>query len=91
MVQQSISRGETNGVKDVSEDYIGVSDEYAMTFDFKEVIHFAVEGVGFSSQDDSQNGNHLGNYLRILMLTALSRFQYRLPYRHRHLWQSDCS
>ncbi|MCJ1271313.1 hypothetical protein MMC22_011213 [Lobaria immixta] len=60
MVQQSTSRGETNGVKDVSEDYIGVGDEHAMTFDFKEVIHLAVEGVGFGSQDDSQNGSSTG-------------------------------
>ena len=59
MVQQLMGRGETNGVKDGSEDYIGVGDEHAMTFDIKEVIHLGVQSVGFNALDDSQNGNLL--------------------------------
>lgn len=90
MVQQLTGRGETNGVKDMSEDYIGVGDEHAMTFDIKEVIDLAVEEVGFNTRDDSQNGNDLRHFLHFLILTMVSRVQYRLPYRHRNLWQSGC-
>lgn len=76
MVQQLVGRGETNGVKDVSEDYIGVGDEHAMTFDIKDVIHLAVEDVGFNVRDDSQNGNHLLNFLHFLIVIAMSRLRF---------------
>ena len=91
MVQQVLSRGETNGVKDISEDYIGVGDEHAMTFDIKEVIDLAVESVGFNARDDSQNGDRPCLLHHFLVLNILSRLQYKLPYRHRHFWKSDCS
>lgn len=90
MVQQLAGKGETNGVKDVSEDYIGVGDEHAMMFDIKDVIHLVADGVAFNVRDDSQNGNDPHHFLHFLILTMVSRIQYRLPYRHRHLWESGC-
>lgn len=80
MVQQVISRGETNGIKEVTEDYIGVGDEHAMTFDLKEVAHFAVDAVPFNAREDSQNGNCFRHFPLFLILTTVSRLQYRLPY-----------
>lgn len=59
MVQQIPEKGETNGTKDGLNDYIGVGDDHAMTFDIKEVIDLAVEGVTPNFRDKSQNGNHL--------------------------------
>ena len=56
MVQQVNHRGEVNGVKEVSEEYIGVGNEHAMSFDLKDVIHLAAAEVGFNARDKSQNG-----------------------------------
>lgn len=56
MVQQISNKGEINGAKEVIEEYIGVGDDCAMSFDIKEVIDLAVEGVVFNNRDRAQNG-----------------------------------
>ena len=90
MVQQLTGRGEINGVKDGLEDYIGVGDEHAMSFDIKEVIHLGVQRVGFNARDDSQNGNHFRNLLDVIFLTTGVRLQCWFSYRRRHLGQFGC-
>lgn len=59
MVQQVNGKSEVNGVKDNTDDYIGVGDEHALSFDIKDVIDLAVEGVMFNSREKSQNGSHI--------------------------------
>ncbi len=62
MVQQVNGRNEANGVKEALEEYIGVGDDHAMSFDLKDVIDLAVEGVTFNPRDKIQNGNNLGMF-----------------------------
>ena len=57
MVQQvSGPKTETNGVHEVSADYVGIGEDHAMSFDTKEVIELSVEGVSFGGLDRKQNG-----------------------------------
>lgn len=46
-----------NGVKDVGQEYVGAGEDYSMTFEFKDVIDFAVEGAALAIQAKLQNGN----------------------------------
>lgn len=86
MVQQVSCRGEANGVKEVSEEYVGVGDEHAMSFDFKDVIHLAATEVGFNARDKTQNGNCLDGVSRFLSLITFSRLWCTLSHRYRYLW-----
>lgn len=73
MVQLVNNRGKVNGVKDNSEEYIGVGDEHAMSFDLKEVIHLAAAEVGFNARDKSQNGDCLRSFSNFPSLIISSR------------------
>lgn len=57
MVQQSNAKGDASRGNDHSEEYIGVGQDHAMSFDTKDVAALAVEGVTFNARDKSQNGN----------------------------------
>jgi len=58
MVQQIklVNRGDSNGSSENSGDYIGAGDDYAMTFDVKDVIDLAVEGDLVGTPSKMQNG-----------------------------------
>lgn len=58
MVQQTRSgtRGEVNGVQDSSAPYTGRGEDYAMSFDIKDVVDLAIDGIAFDGQHRSQNG-----------------------------------
>jgi len=58
MVQQikSGSKGDVNGSQENSGDYVGAGDDYAMTFDVKDVVDLAVEGDLVGTQTKMQNG-----------------------------------
>lgn len=56
MVQQSNVKGDAGRGNDHSEEYIGVGQDHAMSFDVKDVAALAVEGVIFNARDKSQNG-----------------------------------
>ena len=60
MVQQTKAGDKSegpNGVKDLSLDFVGVGDDHSMTFEGKDVIDLAVEGVTLSTQDKQMNGS----------------------------------
>lgn len=56
MVQQVNNKGDANWAKETSEEYIGIGEDHAISFDIKEVVDLAVEGVLFNSREKSQNG-----------------------------------
>ena len=58
MVQhvKSEEKCEANGIQECTGDYIGVGEDHAMSFDIKEVVDLAVEGVAFDARDKPQNG-----------------------------------
>ena len=58
MVQKvkSNDRAEANGNKDAFGDYIGSGDDHAMSFDSRDIVDLAVEGVTFDIGDKAQNG-----------------------------------
>lgn len=58
MVQQIKlgNRGDSNGISEHPGDYIGAGDDYAMTFDVKDVVDLAVEGDLVGTQTKMQNG-----------------------------------
>ena len=85
MVEQvkSGAKAEPNGTQDCSGGFIGRGDDFAMSFDTKEVTDLAVEGITFDSQHKMQNGGSL----LILDLHGGSadthnRLYYGLPYRY---------
>ncbi|MCJ1229114.1 hypothetical protein MMC12_005779 [Toensbergia leucococca] len=59
MVQhvKSEEKCEANGIQECTGDYIGVGEDHAMSFDIKEVVDLAVEGVAFDARDKPQNGS----------------------------------
>lgn len=57
MVQQTKNRSEANGVREGSEDYAGVGDDHSMSFDVKDVIDLAVEGIVFNHPNKLSTGN----------------------------------
>ena len=58
MVQQmkSVGKGESNGAHEDSFAYVGAGEDHAMSFDFKDVIDLAFEGVPFGTPEKIQNG-----------------------------------
>ena len=58
MVQQSNVKGDAGRGSDHSEEYIGVGQDHAMSFDTKDVAALAVEGLTLNARDKSQNGNY---------------------------------
>ena len=58
MVQhmKSVGKGESNGAHEDSFAYVGAGEDHAMSFDFKDVIDLAFEGVPFGTPDKTQNG-----------------------------------
>ena len=47
---------EANGVKDITQEFVGIGEDHSMSFDFKDVVDFAVEGASISSPEKPQNG-----------------------------------
>lgn len=47
---------EPNGSPDTYGDFIGSGEDYAMSFDTKDVVHLAVDGVTFDIRERAQNG-----------------------------------
>ena len=69
MVQQNkhVDKNEgVNGVRDVIKEFVGFGEDYSMSFDFKDVVDFAVEGATHFAQEKQQNGTAL-----LLILTQL--------------------
>lgn len=93
MVRQikNIEKSQANGVQDNSATYIGVGDDYDMTFNVKDVTEFAVDGVQLSSQDRHQNGKHLGVSSGSLNSPPRLRIYSGFPHRCRYLWQFGSS
>ncbi|KAL8675829.1 MAG: hypothetical protein Q9186_007569 [Xanthomendoza sp. 1 TL-2023] len=62
MVQKvkASDKAESNGDHETYGDYIGFGDNHAMSFDMKDVINLAVEGVTFDNRDNSLNGASSG-------------------------------
>ena len=59
MVQQtkSMEKNEAvNGVKDNQQDYIGIGDDHSMSFEGKDVVDLAVEGVSLVVPEKQANG-----------------------------------
>lgn len=58
MVQKirSGEKAEANGNNEVHNDYIGSGEDHSMSFDTKDVVHLAVEGVTFDVRDKAHNG-----------------------------------
>ena len=58
MVQQmkSVGKVESNGAHEDSFAYVGAGEDHAMSFDFKDVIDLAFEGVPLGTQEKIQNG-----------------------------------
>lgn len=58
MVQQmkSVGKGESNGAHEDSFAYVGAGEDHTMSFEFKDVIDLAFEGVPFGIPDKPQNG-----------------------------------
>lgn len=57
MVQQTKNRSEANGVKEGSEEYAGIGDDHSMSFDVKDVMDLAVEGIVFNQPNKLSAGN----------------------------------
>lgn len=57
MVQQIKNRSEANGVKEGSEEYTGIGDDHSMSFDVKDVMDLAVEGIVFNHPNKLSTGN----------------------------------
>lgn len=83
MVQQTKNRSEANGVKEGSEDYAGVGDDHSMSFDVKDVIDLAVEGIVFNQPNKLSTGK-LFDIVHKQGLIITSRFERRLSHRCRH-------
>ena len=79
-----------NGVKDVPHDYIGAGEDHSMSFEFKDVIDFAVEGAVISTEEKQQNGNY-SSLSYGTRTNSLPRRYRRLPYRYRYLRQHGLS
>lgn len=83
MVQQTKNKSEANGVKEVSEEYAGVGDDHSMSFDVKDVMDLAVEGIVFNHPNKLSTGNSL-DIVHLYRLIIASRFERRLSYRCRY-------
>ncbi|KAL8942856.1 MAG: hypothetical protein Q9211_001219 [Gyalolechia sp. 1 TL-2023] len=53
-------KAEANGNSETHTDYIGSGEDHAMSFDTKDVVHLAVDGVTFDIRDKTQNGTTAG-------------------------------
>ena len=84
MVQQVklSSKNDSNGIQESSWDYIGAGEDCAMTFDIKEVVDLAVEGVLVGTQNKMQNGtiSLILPYDDFRIDSSFRRSQYRIPY-----------
>lgn len=56
MVRQSHVKGDVTRGNDHPEEYIGVGNDHAMSFDTKDVVDLAVEGTIFNVREKTQNG-----------------------------------
>ena len=59
MVQKikSGEKTEVNGSQDILNEYVGVGEDHTMSFESKDVVSLAVEGVTFDGREKPQNGN----------------------------------
>ncbi|KAI4156972.1 MAG: hypothetical protein L6R39_000882 [Caloplaca ligustica] len=53
---RSADKAEANGSTETNGEFIGSGEDYAMSFDTKDVVHLAVDGVTFDVRDKAQNG-----------------------------------
>ncbi|KAL8854678.1 MAG: hypothetical protein Q9221_000460 [Calogaya cf. arnoldii] len=62
MVQKVKAKDKTeiNGDHETHDDYVGVGENHSMSFDMKDVINVAVEGVTFDNRDKLLNGSTAG-------------------------------
>ena len=62
MVQRKklTEKGEMNGIEDGAFAFAGTGEDHTMSFDFKDVLDFAIDGVQFGTQDKQQNGKLQG-------------------------------
>ncbi|KAL8721505.1 MAG: hypothetical protein Q9225_001850 [Loekoesia sp. 1 TL-2023] len=62
MVQKirSVDKAEPNGNYETHSDYIGSGEDHAMSFDMKDVVHLAVDGVTFDIREKALNGATAG-------------------------------
>lgn len=62
MVQQ-LKHGDenegVNGVRDSTKDFVGVGDDFSMSFELRDVVDFAVEDVPTLNQDKQLNGESI--------------------------------
>ena len=80
MVQKTLvsDKGEANGVDETYNDYVGSGEDHAMTFDFKDVVHLAVNGVTFDIRDKALNGWYrllLPTYQKLIKLGTTAGFR----------------
>ncbi|KAL8740339.1 MAG: hypothetical protein Q9190_006949 [Brigantiaea leucoxantha] len=62
MVQKikSGEKTEVNGSQDILNEYVGVGEDHTMSFESKDVVSLAVEGVTFDGREKPQNGVNSG-------------------------------
>ena len=58
MVQKvrSSDKSEANGINENHGEYIGSGEDHAMSFELKDVVRLAVDGVTFDIRDKAPNG-----------------------------------
>ena len=61
MVQQGKpnNSGDASGLQETTWDFTGTGEDHAKTFDIKDVIDLAVEGISLGTQNKMQNGKCL--------------------------------
>ena len=65
---KSTGRSEANGFQNDSEAFLGVGEDYSVSFEIKDVSGVTVEGLDLSNQDKLQNGEYIvPNYHRALL------------------------
>ena len=84
MVQQIRfgNKSEVNGNQENLGEYIGIGDDYSMSFDIKEVADLAVDNVTFDHRDKSQNGMYPLLAIFINLLNLMYRSKRRIPNRY---------
>ena len=83
-------KGDMYGIEDGSYVFAGSGEDHTMSFDFKDVLGLAVDGVQFGTQDKQQNGKFL-RCAGMQQADMMTRNYCRVPYRYRHLWRSSSS
>ena len=69
-----------NGVKDAFQDYVGIGEDHSMSFESKDVLHLAVEGVSFTAHETRTNGKESLSLTDLIQLTFFKRLFGWFPY-----------